>query len=324
MKDFNSTQPELDVALYRQALGSFLTGVTVVTTVDQEGRDRGLTANSFTSVSLNPPLVLFCVDKRAGSYGCFRPEVGYVVHILGSEQQEIAKTFASRSGDKFDGLEVSRSTTGAPVLSDAHATLDCSVDSVVDAGDHAVIIGRVNAFHVEEKRPLGYYQGKMQSFNAEEELAAFANATGAALTVLWVVETRDGEMILARRGDSFSLPKSTLPTSRLHAAALSQAASEAIGVPVAIDFLYSIYGTDGDSLTLAYRGRVDPTGESSLVLRDDLTSEDAERAATLISDPGQSAVLQRYVDERGDANFGIYAGSIDVGSVATIHAVSAL
>lgn len=322
MEGFLRTEPELDVARYRQALGSFLTGVTVVTTVDREGRDRGLTANSFTSVSLNPPLVLFCVDKRAGSFECFASGVGYVVHILGSEQQELAKTFASKSPTKFEGIDLGRSTTGAAIIVGVHATLDCSVETVVEAGDHAVVIGRVNAFSVEEKRPLGFYQGKMQSFHAEEELAALARTSGSALNVLWLIETGAGAVILAEDSGRLRLPESSVPTGDLHSAALSEVASKTLGCRVGIDFLYSVYGAAGDSLTLVYRGRAEPSDDTVILLPEGFVQEDADSAATLLNDATQSAVLERYVNERGDTNFGIYAGSADLGEVAMINAVS--
>ena len=297
---------------YRQALGSFLTGVTVITTRDADGNDRGMTANSFTSVSLDPPLVLFCIDKRAASYGAFTAAPGYAVHILGSHQQDIAKTFASKSPEKFAGLTLTRSGTGMAILEDAHAVLDCSVHDVVEAGDHAVIIARVDAFAVKDTRPLGFYQGKMTSFRAEDELASIA-ATGAARPrVLWLLETLGGQIVLQDN----ALPESSIPTDDLHDERLSEAASDAIGAPVAVDFLYSVYGSPTDTLTLVYRGRVDPSGAGTAPLRHRLVA--ADDAAAAVTDPTERAVVERYVAERGDLSFGIYAGSIDTGTVATL------
>lgn len=319
MNGLTPTRPELDLRQYREALGSFLTGVTIVTTIDEEGRDRGMTANSFTSVSLDPPLVLVCIDKRASSYGAFATAAGYAVHILGAEQLDLAKRFASKSPDKFDGLELRRSSVGVPLLSDAHAVLACTVHTVVDAGDHAVLIGEVEGFERNDRRPLGFYQGKLQSFTAEEEVAALAQARGAELRVLWVLETVDGALILRRTDGGHRLPESSVPPAELEAGALSDAASAALDAPVIIDFLYSMYGTPADGLTLVYRGRVDPTGTGTL-RREGLSAVAADDAIDLLQDPGEKAVAERYVNERGDASFGIYAGSIELGAVAPVHA----
>jgi flavin-dependent trigonelline monooxygenase, reductase component len=302
---------------YRQALGSFLTGVTVITTRDADGNDRGMTANSFTSVSLDPPLVLFCIDRRAASHPAFTAAPGYAVHILGSHQQDLAALFASKSPDKFAGLEISRSSTGMAILADAHAVLDCSAHDVVDAGDHAVVIARVEAFAVRDVRPLGFYQGKMASFHAEDELAALAAAGTTRPRVLWLLETLSGGIVLRDSATGATLPESSVPTGDLHDERLAAAATATIEAPVAVDFLYSVYGSASDTLTLVYRGRVDPAG-SGYALAQHHRALPANTAALAVTDDTERAVLERYVAERGDLSFGIYAGSIDTGSVATI------
>jgi flavin reductase (DIM6/NTAB) family NADH-FMN oxidoreductase RutF len=318
--DMIATTLPAELPRYRQALGSFLTGVTVVTTTDSDGNDRGMTANSFTSVSLDPPLILFCIDRRAGSYDAFTTAAGYAVHILGSHQQDIAKAFASKSLDKFAGLRLRRSTTGAAILDDAHAVLDCVAHEIVPAGDHAVIIARVNAFAIEDKRPLGFYQGKMQSFNSEGELARSVLPGASQLCVLWLLETLSGEIVLRDDGNRTALPSSVVHPERLHDAALSAAASTTLAAPVVIDFLYSIYGSPAESLTLVYRGRLDPSGHGVSGLTSPHRLVPAQQASTILSDVTERAVVERYINERGDMSFGIYAGSIETGSVATITA----
>lgn len=312
-----NTLPD-ELPRYRQALGSFLTGITVVTTIDSAGNDRGVTANSFTSVSLDPPLVLFCIDKRAASYDAFTTSGGYAIHILGSDQQDVAKNFASKSPRKFAGLTLRRSATGVPILESAHTVLDCLPHQVIDAGDHAVIIARVAAFAIEDKRPLGFYQGKMQSFSTEDEIALSAGPTGSTLRVLWLVETLGGDVVL-RRGDAGSvLPSACLAAHDLYDAKLSESASHTIGATVVIDFLFSVYGSPDGSLTHVYRGRANPSDEGVMHLRAHHELVPADEAVSRIADVTEAAVLTRYVNERGDSTFGIYAGSIDTGSVATI------
>jgi flavin-dependent trigonelline monooxygenase, reductase component len=318
MPDLTTTDLPAELPRYRQALGAFLTGVTVVTTVDADGNDRGMTANSFTSVSLDPPLVLFCIDRRAASFDAFAGAAGYVVHILGSHQQELAKTFATKSPDKFDGLTLRRSSAGAAIIDEAQAVLDCVAHDVVHAGDHAILVARVVAFAAEPMRPLGFYQGKMLSFHAEDELAK-ATAGASNLRVLWLLETLAGDVVLRSEGARMCLPSSSLPAGGLDDAALSAAAETAVGAPVAVDFLYSVYGSASDSLTLVYRGRVDPAG-SGYAPAPHLRMLTADTAAPAVTDETERAVVERYVAERGDESFGIYAGSIDTGSVATITA----
>jgi hypothetical protein len=268
-------------------------------------------------VSLDPPLVLFCIDRRAASYGAFTAAPGYVVHILGSHQQDLAKAFASQSPDKFSGLRLERSSTGMAVLADAHAVLDCVANDVVEVGDHAVIIARVEAFAIADRRPLGFYQGKLQSFNTEDELARSAPAGASRPCVLWLMETLAGEIVLRGDDHQTSLPSSSVAAGDLHDAQLSRIATDTLGAPVTIDFLYSVYGSPSESLTLVYRGRIDPSGEG-IALTPGYRLVTAEDAADTVADETQRSVLQRYVAERGDLSFGIYAGSIDTGSVATI------
>jgi hypothetical protein len=134
---------------------------------------------------------------------------------------------------------------------------------------------------------------------------------------MWLLETLAGEIVLHDNASGTSLPESSIPTGDLHDARLSAAASDALGTPVAVDFLYSVYGSPSDTLTLVYRGRADPTG-TGFAPPADHRLVDADTAAMAVTDPTERAVVERYVAERGDLSFGIYAGSIDTGSVATI------
>ncbi|MDA2893316.1 flavin reductase family protein [Mycolicibacterium sp. BiH015] len=312
-----------ELARFRRALGSFLTGVTVITTRDAQGRDRGLTVNSFTSVSLDPPLVLFCIDRGAASCAAFMGASGYVVHVLGSHQQDLAKVFASKSPDKFAGLQVGRSSTGVAILADAHAVLDCAAYEVVEVGDHAVIIARVEAFEIADQRPLGFYQGAMRSFHTENESARSATAGVARLAVVWLVEMLDGEIVLRCDRGRTVLPFSVVSTGELDGARLAKVATATLGAPVAIEFLYSVYGSPSDALTLVYRGRVHPSAEHGALAAGHVLMAAGE-AALLVSDDTERSVLERYVAERGDLRFGIYAGSDETGSVATLAVTSAV
>ncbi|MFC6235920.1 flavin reductase family protein, partial [Leucobacter soli] len=246
----------VNVMEYRRTLGAFMTGVTVVTTTDGEGRPRGMTMNSFTSVSLDPPLVLVCVDHRAASYDAFVESAGIAVHILGSEQQDLARTFASKSEDKFADVETVDGRGGAPVIPDVHAWIDCATDQVVIAGDHAIIIGRVLDYDAQDRRPLGFYQGKFNAFSTDEEIVQQRGDASAQTTVRWVVETADGRLAVRAADDgSLALPESRLSAEQLSHGGLSTAAAARLGCDVEIDFLYSVYDSAQGNPILVYRGR---------------------------------------------------------------------
>ncbi len=145
---------------FRRWLGSFAAGVTVVTTRSVEGRPYGLTATAFTSVSLDPPLVLVCVDKKSESYPHFLSSGVFAVNFLAAEQEHYARHFAVSGGEKFRSIPFAEGSSGAPVLAERLGFVDCQVERTVDAGDHTILIGRVLAGDVAaEKRPLLYFRG---------------------------------------------------------------------------------------------------------------------------------------------------------------------
>ncbi|MEL6746266.1 MAG: flavin reductase family protein [Pseudomonadota bacterium] len=144
---------------YRSALGRFATGVTVITALGPDG-PFGFTANSFTSVSLEPALVLFCQKHSAGSYDGFARADALAINILSAGQQDLAMVFAGRSDDKFAGVGWTQSCAGGPpLLRDASAQLECTPHQRVAAGDHDVIICQVTGFRDGGLPPLGYCGG---------------------------------------------------------------------------------------------------------------------------------------------------------------------
>jgi flavin reductase (DIM6/NTAB) family NADH-FMN oxidoreductase RutF len=155
----------LDIAELRQTLGSFVTGVTVVATLDSEGAPKGFTGNSFTSVSLDPPLLLVCVDKGAGCYPAFTSTAKFGVNILCGDQQHVSSRFASKSADNFSEIAWVSGITGSPILPDSTAWLDCQLHDRLEAGDHLILIGKVLSFgHSPEKQPLGYHRDSYIAF----------------------------------------------------------------------------------------------------------------------------------------------------------------
>ena len=147
---------------FKAVMGSFAAGVTVVTTVDGEGNKWGLTATAFTSVSLDPPLCLVCVDKRAGSLAALTASRKFAVNMLSADQEELSNHFASRSDDKF--AEVAHSAgeaTGCPLLDGALASMECEVHEIYAGGDHDIFVGKLVSTHVsDDGSALVYYRGK--------------------------------------------------------------------------------------------------------------------------------------------------------------------
>ncbi|HLG00321.1 MAG TPA: flavin reductase family protein [Acidimicrobiia bacterium] len=150
---------EIDGALYRQVLGHFATGVTVITAVDS-GEPVGMAANSFTSVSLDPPLVLFCAGTSSTTWPRIDAAGAYAVNILAGDQEEVSRKFAAKDGDRFEGVGWSTAVTGSPILDGALAYLDCTIDARHDAGDHVLVVGRVVDLAVpREGPPLLFFRG---------------------------------------------------------------------------------------------------------------------------------------------------------------------
>jgi flavin reductase (DIM6/NTAB) family NADH-FMN oxidoreductase RutF len=157
---------------FRTALRSFATSVTVVTTRDREGHPSGLTASAFTSVSLDPPLVLICVDHAATAHPDFRERGWFAVNILRREQEALSRRFAASGGDKFRGVTCHEGRTGLPLLDGALATLECRIVEAHEAGDHTIFIAEVETASVTEGRPLVYFHGDYHSLTAYGEAPA--------------------------------------------------------------------------------------------------------------------------------------------------------
>lgn len=155
------TRPvQFDRQALRGAFGSFPTGVTVVTTLDVDGRPRGMTANSFASVSLDPALLLVCIGHGAASFPAFARCSAFAVNVLRADQEEVSALFASKSALKFEGIDTTTRHTGVPVLADCMTWFDCTVHERVHAGDHTVLFGRIEQFDTSHATPLGFSRGR--------------------------------------------------------------------------------------------------------------------------------------------------------------------
>ena len=143
----------------RRALGCFVTGVTIVTARGADGRAHGFTANSFASVSLDPPLVLVCVGHEAQGLEVYRRCPQFAICVLGSSQQAISNRFATERPDRFAGVRWREGSYGLPILEGCIASLECAVWQRIEAGDHMVLVGRVLGCEDSPGRPLAFWRG---------------------------------------------------------------------------------------------------------------------------------------------------------------------
>lgn len=158
MKDFDALE-------FRSVLGRFATGVTVVTTVDEAGEWYGVTANSYNSVSLDPPLILWSLAKDSRNFDVFQKADAFAVHILSAHQEALAMKFASPATDKFADLHVHEGHGGVPLFDECAAHLECTVENRMDGGDHIIYLGRVVNFERGDSEPLVFHDGRFTRVN---------------------------------------------------------------------------------------------------------------------------------------------------------------
>ncbi|QYJ06794.1 flavin reductase family protein [Qipengyuania flava] len=186
-----------DPKAFRDALGSFVTGVTIVTARDGEGRPFGLTANSFNSVSLDPPMVLWSLSLQSRTLPVFRDAECWAVHVLAEDQQAMSDRFARPGDDKFDGLDKGDGPEGAPLIEGYAARFGCRARFEYEGGDHAIFLGEVADFDRRDVEPLIYHSGRyarvMRSPTGEDlEREGLAEKIGGTLSL-----TASGAELLA-------------------------------------------------------------------------------------------------------------------------------
>jgi len=144
---------------FRAALGRFASGVTVVTAKDATGKLHGITVSAFCSLSLEPPLILVCIDKNTGSHFALAQTDSFVVNILRDDQQYLSNRFASYLPDKFEAVKYHSGIDGLPVLEEALANLECRLVNSHDNGDHTIFVGQIERATVSDGNPLIYFHG---------------------------------------------------------------------------------------------------------------------------------------------------------------------
>jgi flavin-dependent trigonelline monooxygenase, reductase component len=303
----------VDPGALRQAFGTFVTGVTVITTHDADGNPRGMTANSFTSVSLDPPLLLVCVGKSAASYSSFAATEHFAVNLLHEGQVDVSATFASKSPDKFHTVNHDKVHTGAPILTDSLTWFDCTVNNRIDAGDHVVLIGQVRAFGTSPKLPLCFCRGSYA--NIQDPLPA-SWLDSHKMIIGYLIESDNAILFRSDGNGGWTLP---VAGKRKGSIDVDQGDKGSLSLQLESTFLYSVFDVDDiDPGYLIFRAQLDapgPHAELSESLRffpiNDLPYE-------LMPVNELRSVVRRYAREHKNQQFGVYSGSAASGRVAMI------
>lgn len=289
----------------RDAFGCFITGVTIVTTFDAEGHPLGFTANSFTSVSLDPPLLLISIARTSRNYHNFAQARDFAINILSEGQREISAIFARPVEDRFAAVDWRKGPHGSPVIGGVSAWFDCSVHQLVEAGDHAVLIGRVEAFEATQEAGLGYYRG---AYVTPAQIGAQLPA-GSDVIVSVIVETA-GKVLLIDDGKGGL----TLPEIRVGSDGIQGALTRLLAVAgndAAPGEIYAVYENAAQGRQhIAFRCPAPDTQAAQghfIPLHHD--NFDA------VSDTAMRAMLERLAEESRIRNYGVYFGTHERGRV---------
>ena len=164
-EDQSVTQTAIDPTTFRQVLGTYPTGVCAITALDPDGNPTGMVVGTFTSVSLDPPLVGFLPDKKSSTWPLIETAGRFCVNVLGSDQQQVCRQIAAKGTEKFVNLEYTVSEHSLPVIANAIARIECTIHSVTEAGDHWFVLG--NVLHMETTRdedPMLFHRGRYGGF----------------------------------------------------------------------------------------------------------------------------------------------------------------
>jgi flavin reductase (DIM6/NTAB) family NADH-FMN oxidoreductase RutF len=298
-----------DPRALRNAFGAFLTGVTVVTTLNAAGDPIGFTANSFTSVSLDPPLLLVCLAKTSRNFDAVTRSTGFAVNILSEAQKDVSNTFARPVEDRFAAVSWRDGPHGSPIFADVSAWFDCSTHQVVEAGDHVILIGRVEAFEDTGLAGLGYARGGYFSPALSDKVLL---AGQDMPQTLGAVAERDGEVLLQESADGMlRLPSIELHNGGEGVDALFGHLRDLCCLSVAPGLVYSIYeDTKARRQHVIYRATLGE-GEIAGAKLYPVDALPLERVA----DQATRDVLTRYAQESSLGNFGVYVGNQEKGRV---------
>ncbi|MEQ4962263.1 flavin reductase family protein [Enterobacter hormaechei] len=292
----------------RDAFGAFMTGVTVVTTNDAQGQPIGFTANSFSSVSLDPALLLVSIDKRSANFDNFTQCPHFAINILAEQQKETSNIFAQKIADRFSLVKWRKGEFSTPLLDDSSAWFECSMHQVVDAGDHAIMIGKVEGFESCGTAGLGYYRGAY--FTPYQNAESLISGPNVVVSVL--IESA-GQALVVKKEAGFGLP-SLQVNNRSVSETLNKVLGE-LNIEASPGFVYSIWEDRQKQQQHIVFLCAQPTGSS---LPDVLQGEwvDVHSLAQLpVPDGALKSLVERFIRENAVGNYGLYYGDEAQGSV---------
>ncbi len=310
-------EDNLDPYALRSVFGQFLTGVTIITTIDKNGNERGFTANSFASVSLDPPLILVCIAKQAHSLKAFSESNSFGVNILAEEQEKISSLFASKQPDKFDLVAHEPKITGAPIIQDSLAWLDCTAEQNINAGDHIILIGRVKACGSRSGRPIGFWRGSYVRFGLHES-ADLVDPNTHKISVGCLLEHKEQILLESINPDKdlWSILHCPLRASSGGHRNQMETYLQKNSLDANLEFLYAVFDiANNDESHIIYRGHLlnfpqEHANETRFKL-----FPMADMPWKKIPIPEIRDLLQRYKEESAVDNYGIYIDTTQGGSV---------
>ncbi len=298
----------LDTRALRTAFGTFMTGVTVVTSHDEAGAPLGFTANSFSSVSLDPAMVLVCLANTSQNYAALVSAKGFAVNILAEDQIEVSNRFARPVEDRFATVKWHKGPAGSPILDGTSAWFDCSMHKVVEAGDHVILIGLVEAFDSTTAPGLGYARGAYVTPSSTADV--WANQTDLIVSALIL---RNGHVLLVDDGSGgLALPECSAKNEGASVAVKSLI--DATGLNAQAGFVYSVFedlGRKRQHISFLCHADDGTPDKGTFV---PLTSS----ALDDVSDPAILAMLERLAAESAIGSYGIYSGDQKSGEVRPI------
>jgi len=297
----------------RDAFGAFMTGVTIVTTAGDDGKPLGFTANSFSSVSLDPALLLVSIAKTSGNYQTFSTAGHFAINILAEGQKDLSNTFARPSDDRFANVNWQLSANRNPLIDDVSAWFDCTTHAVIDAGDHALIVGRVEAFHSAGFAGLGYYRG---GYFTPAKVSA--EVIAGPKVIVSAIIAREDKVLLVKTADG----KWGLPSKEIGKEGADKALADIFTKyqpDASASFIYSVYNNTEThyqyiSFLCSAPDELAAAGDASAKF---ISLEDIETQA--FQDSALASMLQRYRKESELKSYGMYFGDHSNGTVRPLH-----
>lgn len=299
----------IDPATLRRAFGSFMTGVTVVTARTNNGDLIGFTANSFTSVSIDPPLLLVCPGNHLTSFDEFNSATHFSVSILAEGQEQVSNTFASTSEDRFDEVKWHTDEYGCPLIEGAAATFSCKVHQRHIAGDHLVLIGEVLQLNSTDLPGLGYCSDGY--FSLSKERQSNASSHSDVMGVAGALIEYDGRILMSKANSDYCVPTVEQSNSMGARSALQQY-FEKIRLNIRLGPVYSVYD--------------DPVKQTRFTfIRAHAESDDCSELGSFetieslvnrkFSDQAQTIMMTRFATESRIRTYGLYIGNAEFGEL---------